>query len=228
MLSGLAGVIGTRLLVDNFRNSAVGVEREATTNAQVRAEVVAHSILVASPITDTQQRQLGAIQTTIRADFARAITGENTPRAKQVLQKSFAKWQAIVAAAGPPGHPADLVTRGAAVTTGAPKVLALLDRAGRPTATLCGSTWRMPPAPNETRWWPLPCSSCWPSRWRCAWPGACPPRCSDPWASCATPPTTWPAASSTTASWSTGPTSSASWPSASTPWPTPSPAASAA
>jgi diguanylate cyclase (GGDEF)-like protein len=129
VLSGVAGFVGTRVLVETFRNSAVRAELEATTNARLRAEVVSHSILLASPITDTQQRQLGAIQTTIRADFARAITGENTPRAKQRLQKSFAQWKTIVAASGPLGNPSDLVTRAAAVTIGAPKVFALLDEA---------------------------------------------------------------------------------------------------
>jgi diguanylate cyclase (GGDEF)-like protein len=130
LLSGLAGLLGTRLLVDNFRDSAVQTEQESTIGARLRAEVVAHSILVASPITVAQQRQLVTTQTTIQDDFARAIAGEDTTIARKLLTKSLVQWQAIVAAAGTPGHPADLLVRGAAVTTGAPEVLALLDRAG--------------------------------------------------------------------------------------------------
>jgi hypothetical protein len=60
LLSGLAGLLGTRLVVDSFRGSAVRAEQEATTSARLRVEVVAHSILVTSPITVAQQRQLVA------------------------------------------------------------------------------------------------------------------------------------------------------------------------
>ena len=130
LLSGLAGVLGTRLLVDNFRSSAVQVERDATAGARLRAEVVGHSILITGPITVSQQHQLDAAQSTIRNDYAQSIAAEGTLGAKRLLEKSFNEWQAIVAAAGPPGHPAEPITRGAVVTTGAPKVLALLDRAG--------------------------------------------------------------------------------------------------
>jgi diguanylate cyclase (GGDEF)-like protein len=69
-------------------------------------------------------------QTTIRNDFAGAIASEDTASARKLLQRSLAQWEAIVTVAGPPGDPADLVTRGTAVTVSAPKVLGLLDRAG--------------------------------------------------------------------------------------------------
>jgi diguanylate cyclase (GGDEF)-like protein len=130
VLSGLAGLLGTRLLVDNFRHSAVQMEQQATTSARLRAEVVAHSILIASPISAAQQRQVTLSQTTIRDDFAGDIANEDTVGARKLLQRSLAQWEAIVTVAGPPGDPADLVTRGAAVTVSAPKVLSLLDRAG--------------------------------------------------------------------------------------------------
>jgi len=130
VLSGLAGLLGTRLLVGTFRNSAVQMEQQATTSARLRAEIVTYSILVTSPVNVGQQRQVTSSQTTIRKDFAGAITTENTPGAKTLLQRSLAQWEAIVTAAGPPGHSTDLVTRGAAVTTDAPEVLGLLDRAG--------------------------------------------------------------------------------------------------
>jgi diguanylate cyclase (GGDEF)-like protein len=129
LLSGLAGLFGTRLLVGNFRGSAVRSEREATTSARLRAEVIAHSILVTSPTTVAQQRRLVATQNTLQDDFARAIASEDTTGARKLLARSHVRWQAIVAAAGTPGHPADMLVLGAAVTTGAPQVLALLDRA---------------------------------------------------------------------------------------------------
>src|SRR5674536_129326 len=62
ILSGLASLIGTQLLVDTFRSSAVRVERETTISATLRADVVAHVVAVASPITGDQQRQVDALQ----------------------------------------------------------------------------------------------------------------------------------------------------------------------
>jgi diguanylate cyclase (GGDEF)-like protein len=130
LLSGLAGLVGARLLVDTFRGSAVRAGHEATMSARLRAEVVAHSILVTSPVTVSQQRQLGADQSKIEQHFATAIADEDTPTAEKLLRKSRAGWRAIVDAAGPVGQPADIGIRGAVVTTQAPKVLALLDRSG--------------------------------------------------------------------------------------------------
>jgi diguanylate cyclase (GGDEF)-like protein len=130
VLSGVAGLIGTRLLVETFRGSAVQVEREATISAKLRADIVAHAVVFASPITGSQQRQTGAVQSAVRAGFAQAIANEDTAGAKRLLRDSFAQWQTIVATAGPPGHPAALATRGAAVSVNAPKVLSLLDQAG--------------------------------------------------------------------------------------------------
>jgi diguanylate cyclase (GGDEF)-like protein len=129
VVSGLASFIGTRVLVGAFHGSAVRIEQAATTNARLRAEVVAHSILLTSPITATQQRQLDTAQSVIERDFPRAIADQDTLPAKELLRESLVEWHAIADAAGPRGNPADLVTRGAAAV-GAPKVLALLDRTG--------------------------------------------------------------------------------------------------
>jgi diguanylate cyclase (GGDEF)-like protein len=129
LLSGLAGLLGTRLLVGNFRGSAVRAEQEATTSARLRAEVIAYSILVTNPTTVAQQRQVVAAQRTLQNDFAGAIASEDTTSARRLLAKSSARWEAITAAAGTPGHPTDVLVRGAAVSAGAPQVLALLDRA---------------------------------------------------------------------------------------------------
>jgi diguanylate cyclase (GGDEF)-like protein len=130
LLSGLAGLLGARLLVDTFRGSAVRAEHDATISARLRAEVIAHSILVTSPVTVSQQRRLGAAQSKIERDFASAIADQNTATAETLLRRSRAGWRAIVDTADPAGRPADIAIRGAVVTTEAPKVLALLDRWG--------------------------------------------------------------------------------------------------
>jgi diguanylate cyclase (GGDEF)-like protein len=130
VLSGGASLVGSRLLVDNFRESAVRGEAQATTSARLRAEVISHSIVITSPESTAQQGRLRAAESAVRADFADAIATEDTPRARALLQESLARWQRIVAAAGPPGNPADIATRGAAVTTNVPTVLSLLEEAG--------------------------------------------------------------------------------------------------
>jgi diguanylate cyclase (GGDEF)-like protein len=130
LLSGLAGLLGTRLLVDIFRGSAVRVEQEATTSASLRAQVVAQSILIASRVTATQQRRLNIAESTLEQDFASTIAAENTPAARRLLLKALAAWRGIVDAAGPSGQPTSLAVRGAAVAADAPNVLALLDRTG--------------------------------------------------------------------------------------------------
>jgi len=130
ILSGLASFIGTQLLVDTFRSSAVRVERETTISAKLRGDVVAHVVVVASPITGDQQRQVDALQTAVRAGFTQAIGNETTTAAKGFLQQSLAEWQRIVDAAGPPDARADQATVGAAVSASGPKVLDLLDQAG--------------------------------------------------------------------------------------------------
>jgi hypothetical protein len=135
ILSGLAGLTGTRLLVNSFRNSAVGVEREATISVSLRSDIVAHAVVVASPISDLQQRQVATLERAIRARYAKAVTNERTAGAKTLLRESLARWEVIVTAAGRPGHPAALFARGAAVSAGAPKVLALLDQAGSTSRT---------------------------------------------------------------------------------------------
>ncbi len=131
LLSGLAGLLGTRLLVENFRGSAVLAEQEATTSARLRAEVIAYSILVTSPTTVAQQRQVVAAQTTLQDDFTAAIAGEVTTTARNLLAKCFVRWDRQSSPRrGPRAVPPTELVRGAAVSTGAPEVLALLDRAG--------------------------------------------------------------------------------------------------
>ncbi|MEY2568010.1 MAG: hypothetical protein QOE35_2539 [Actinomycetota bacterium] len=130
VLSVLTALMGSRLLVSRFRDSAVRVERSATNGATLRANVISHAIAVTSPTSDAQERQRNKVETTVRAGFVRAIADEDSGRAKALLEASSAEWQTIVDAAGPPGQRAERVAFGLLVSTRAPTVLALLDQAG--------------------------------------------------------------------------------------------------
>jgi diguanylate cyclase (GGDEF)-like protein len=131
LLGGMTSLIGTRLLVGEFRQSAVRVEREATTGAKLRADVISHAIAITSPITDAQQqRRTERLASAIRAGFVKAVADAGSGRATGLFEASLAEWQAIVDAAGPPDHRTDRATFGAVVSVRAPKVLALLDQAG--------------------------------------------------------------------------------------------------
>jgi diguanylate cyclase (GGDEF)-like protein len=128
VISGVAGLVGTSVVVDIFRNSAVRGEQEATTSARLRTDVVAQSVLLAGAITPGWGAQLTAAQTVDDA-FEHAIAIEDTPRAEALLRSSLSEWRSIVNAAGSAVAPASLVVRGAAVAAHAPKALELLDQA---------------------------------------------------------------------------------------------------
>src|SRR5471030_156564 len=70
MLSGTASIVCIQLVVDSFRGSAVAIEQETTSSAQLRNEIVAGVITFASPITATQQTQVAAAAASIKADYA--------------------------------------------------------------------------------------------------------------------------------------------------------------
>jgi diguanylate cyclase (GGDEF)-like protein len=135
VLCGLASLAGTRLLVQTLRGSAVRVEREATTSAKLRADLVAHAIIVTNPVNDAQQQQVAVLETRIRAEFTQAIADEDTPKARALLQDTLKQWNTMVAAAGPVGRRTDQATIGGAVVVLAPKALALLDQAGTTSRT---------------------------------------------------------------------------------------------
>jgi diguanylate cyclase (GGDEF)-like protein len=127
VLSGVASLLGTRSLVDIFHTSAVRVESQATLGAHLRAEIIADSVVLASPVTPAQKRQAARGAVTIRGHFAEALAAEDAPAARRLLKQSQRRWQALLTAAA---APADLATRGTAVSADAPQILALLDRAG--------------------------------------------------------------------------------------------------
>ncbi len=130
LLCGLTTLVGTRVLVDRFRGAAVRSEGQATTDAQLRSDLVVHAILFTNPISTSQQAQVGQIEAAIYADFARAMAAEGNPAARVLLATSLSTWEDLVAMGAPGGIPGDLATRGLAVTSREPTVLALLEEAG--------------------------------------------------------------------------------------------------
>ena len=130
VISALGGLVGTRMLVENFHDAAVQVERDTSTSAQLRADVVAHAIVFASEITIDQRLQVAVLETAIRDGFAVAIAQQNETAVIALLDQSMGAWEAMVDSGGPVGAQAALGTRGMLVSTGAPAVLALLDEAG--------------------------------------------------------------------------------------------------
>ncbi len=132
VISAVGGLFGTRMLVQNFHDAAVRVERDTTTSAQLRADVIAHAIVFASDITMDQRRQVGALETAIRDGFALAIAQQHGHETAVIalLGQSMGAWEAMVDGGGPVGAQVSLARRGMLVSTGAPTVLALLDEAG--------------------------------------------------------------------------------------------------
>ena len=129
-MAGLASFASTRVLVDTFHNSAIDVEHEASTTARLRADLVAHSVVLASEDVVDQQVEAGRLGAAVATGFTQAIDDESSARARDLLESARVKWREIVAAAGPPGQPTALAARGDAVATIAPDALALLDEAG--------------------------------------------------------------------------------------------------
>jgi diguanylate cyclase (GGDEF)-like protein len=130
IIAGLASLLGTTLLVRTFRDSAVSSERGATVSAELRANVIAHAIAVATPVTNAQQPKVDALQVAVERGFAGAITQEPSAHARALLERAFGEWTTIVDIIGPAGHPADATVRSDALSTREPTVLAGLDRAG--------------------------------------------------------------------------------------------------
>jgi diguanylate cyclase (GGDEF)-like protein len=130
MFSGTAGIVGTLLVVDHFRSSAVAVAQEATASDALRNDIVAWAITFSSPITPTQQLQDVADVISIRAGYATDLGKMKSAAARTLLATSLVKWNALLAAGGPAGQPTDSTIRGGAAATQAPAVLSLLDQAG--------------------------------------------------------------------------------------------------
>ena len=130
MLSGTASIVAIQLIVDSFRSSAVAIEQETTSSADLRNEIVAGAITFSSPISATQQTQEKAAVAAIDADYAADLLKMKSAAARTLLAASLTKWNTLIAAGGTAAHPTDLTTRGDAVAAQAPGVLSLLDQAG--------------------------------------------------------------------------------------------------
>jgi diguanylate cyclase (GGDEF)-like protein len=130
MFSGTASVVAIQLIVDSFRSSAVAIQQETTSSADLRNEIVAGVITFASPTTATQQAQEAAAFAAIDADYAADLLKMKSAGGRTLLAASHVKWNALVATGGTAAHPTDLTTRGDAVAAQTPTVLSLLDQAG--------------------------------------------------------------------------------------------------
>ena len=130
MLSGTASVVAIQLIVDSFRGSAVSIEQETTSSADLRNEIVAGVIILASPTTAAQQTQQEVAFTAIDADYATDLLKMKSAGARSLLAASLVKWNALVATGGTADRPTDLTARGNAVAAQAPVILSLLDQAG--------------------------------------------------------------------------------------------------
>ena len=130
MLSGTASIVAIQLIVDSFRSSAVAIEQETTSSADLRNEIVAGVITFSSATTAAQQIQERAAVKAIDADYATDLLKMKSVSARTLLAASLTKWNALIAAGGTAAHPTDLTTRGNAVAAEAPTVLSLLDQAG--------------------------------------------------------------------------------------------------
>jgi diguanylate cyclase (GGDEF)-like protein len=126
VLGGMASLTATHVLVGTFRQTAQRVEREATALARLRADILPHAILM----TGTDFGQVPALGASIRTTFAGAVTDSRSPVARLALRQASDRWEAMVVEVGPLENPAPAEVRGAAVATGGPAVVAMVERAG--------------------------------------------------------------------------------------------------
>jgi diguanylate cyclase (GGDEF)-like protein len=129
VITGASSVLAVHLLVATYRSSAVNVEEEATASAQLNAEIVSTAIILASPISPAQQLKQTAAVDGIGAEFAKDISSVRITAAAGLLRQTQTGWQALLAATGPTSNPPSLTTRGIAVETQVPGILALLNQA---------------------------------------------------------------------------------------------------
>jgi diguanylate cyclase (GGDEF)-like protein len=130
LASGFVAFLGTRLVVGTYQDSARRIEQQATIGADLRTAIVSDSILIANPVTPAGEAERQVAESAIRSSFEQAIADARSDEAKGLLLQSQGQWQAILDSAGPAGKPADVATRGTAVSIRAPQALSLLDQAG--------------------------------------------------------------------------------------------------
>ena len=125
----VANFIGTRALVGTFRSTAEGVEEEAALQADLRADIIPHALVLAGGA-EVQVSLRPVFEASIEAAFAHGIATSPAFDERRLLEKALGRWRAMVAAAGPIGEAAPVGGRGIAIAGGVPEVLLLLDQAG--------------------------------------------------------------------------------------------------
>lgn len=130
VLAGLGNFVGTRLLVQTFRQSAVRVERETNAADRLQADLLAHALLISSPITGDHQQRVAAVEPAIRNGFTDAIATEEDPEAEGLLRAALAAWEAMVQAGGGGDGPVEPVARAETSSSAASRALSLLAQAG--------------------------------------------------------------------------------------------------
>jgi diguanylate cyclase (GGDEF)-like protein len=126
VVGAIANFSATYVLVGTFRHTAQQLESEATALARLRADILPHAILLTGKDFD----RVPALEASIRARFAQAITTSDSSAERLALHQASDRWEAMVAAVGPLDNPAPIEVRGAAVAVGGPAVVAMLDGAG--------------------------------------------------------------------------------------------------
>jgi diguanylate cyclase (GGDEF)-like protein len=134
LVSGVAGIVGSQLLVHMFRDSAVAVEHEASTSVALQADVIAHAIIYSTADSLEQVGPLGTLQTRVEAEFQQSIDTQRDPAAKELMRQAFGEWSSMIAGVGP-GLESTTTERGLAVSTKDPAVLTLIDQAGTANRT---------------------------------------------------------------------------------------------
>jgi len=130
LIAESATFVGNQALLASSRASAGRVEAEAIVSVALRTDLVAESIVLASPITASQAPGITAVEARIQAEFSRAVSLERSPAARSSLEHARASWQLVVAAVGSLQHPNPVTQRALAVTTNVPMALLSLDQAG--------------------------------------------------------------------------------------------------
>jgi diguanylate cyclase (GGDEF)-like protein len=128
VVGSAASITGVFLIINSYRGSVLTIQNDLTTSAQLRTEIVATAILVASATTTAQQLQQEADFKEILAGYATEAASTQTPAAKALLAQSLAKWRTLADSAGTPGHPVSARDLAFTVETLTPSTLNLLDQ----------------------------------------------------------------------------------------------------
>ena len=143
VLGGVGTFLFTRLLVSEFRESAVSIERQSALSATVRNGLVAHAVTITSAATADQRLAVAKLQSSITKNFGQLIKAERHDGPRALLRNGLGEWNAfVVAAAAGDGDPAKV---GAEVIGRVPKILNFVDSAALADRVAVRASWREPP-----------------------------------------------------------------------------------